>query len=213
MARTGGSFVLADLADPGAAERIVAHSVAEHGRLDAVVANAGVGYAGDFLEMAPDRVGEIVDVNVRAPMLVARAGIAAIRTTGRLDATRSGAIVFVSSIAGVVGVPGESVYSASKAAVDAFAECLREELRGDRTPISVSTVVPGVVSTDFLRDRGVPYDRRFPRPMTPERVASVVVGAVESGADRLVEPRWLVVPARLAATTPRLYRALARRFG
>jgi len=62
--------------------------------------------------------------------------------------------VFVSSIAGAVGVPGESVYSATKAALEAFAPLLREELRG--AGISVSTVLPAAVDTDFFSTRGQP---------------------------------------------------------
>jgi short-subunit dehydrogenase len=210
-AETGGSVVVADLADPAAPDRIVAHAVAEHGRLDALVANAGVGYAGEFAAMPAERVGYLVDVNVRAPMLLGLAAVNAIMATRADAGGRGGAVVFVSSIAGAVGVPGETVYSASKTAVDAFATSLREELRP--AGITVSTVAPGVVDTGFFESRGAPYDRSFPRPITPERVAAIVVRALETGVERQIEPRWLAVPARLAAVTPRLYRRLARRFG
>ncbi len=209
--RIGGSVVAVDLREAGSADAVVGHALAEHGRLDVVVANAGVGYVGRFAEMPAEQITELVDLNVRAPMLLARAAIEAITATGRLDGSRRGAVVFVSSIAGAVGVPGEGVYSATKAAVDAFATVLREECRAEH--ISVSTVVPGVVATDFLRNRRIPYDRRFPRPIPADRVARAVVEAVETGAERLVRPRWLAVPARFEATSPRLYRRLARRFG
>ena len=59
----------------------------------------------------------------------------------------------------------------------------------------------------------VPYDRRFPRPIPPSRVAEAVVEAIATGRERRVEPRWLAFPARLSATAPKTYRALARRFG
>jgi short-subunit dehydrogenase len=108
-----------------------------------------------------------------------------------------------------VGVPGESVYSATKAAVESFAVVLREELRADG--VGVSTVLPGVVDTGFFERRGVPYDRRFPRPMPPERAARAVVAALESARERTVVPRWLALPAWLAAAAPGPYRALARR--
>jgi short-subunit dehydrogenase len=207
VAETGGSSVVTDVASPASATEIVAHTMGRYGKLDAVVANAGVGYVGDFGRMPETDIARLVDVNVRAPLLLARAAVASIRAAGG----RGGAIVFVSSIAGAVGVPGESVYSATKAAVDAFASVLQEELRQDG--ISVSVVVPGVVATRFLESRQVPYDRRFPRPLPADRVARTVVRALETGADRLVVPRWLEVPSRLAATAPRLYRRLARRFG
>jgi short-subunit dehydrogenase len=210
-AEIGGSVVVTDLAEASSAETIVARTLARHGRIDGVVANAGIGYVGDVAEMPMDQLARLVDVNLRAPLLLARAAVASMLDAARGDPAYGGALVFVSSIAGAVGVPGESVYSATKAGLDAFATVLREELRDD--PISVSTVVPGVVATRLLEERRVPYDRRYPRPMPPERVARSVVHALETGADRLVVPRWLVVPSRLAATTPRLYRRLARRFG
>jgi short-subunit dehydrogenase len=102
------------------------------------------------------------------------------------------------------------VYSATKAAVESLAVVLREELR----PVgaAVSTVLPGVVDTEFFARRGVPYDRRFPRPVPPERVARAVVAALESGRARTVVPRWLGLPAWLSAAVPGPYRALARRF-
>lgn len=206
-AELAGSFIVADLAEPAAAERIVAEAIAQHGRLDIIVANAGVGYAGEFAHMPAERIIELIDVNVRAPMLLARAGIAALRES---DAPIRG-IVFVSSIAGAVGVPGESVYSASKAAIESFATVLREEVRADG--ISVSTVLPGVVATEFHDRRQVAYERRYPRPMPAERVANVIVATLEDRHDRRVEPRWLAFPARFAATAPGLYRRLARRFG
>lgn len=201
----GSSFVV-DLRDVASAAAVVAHTMTAHGRLDAVVINAGVGHAGPVLEMGPRRTAELVDLNVRGALMLAAAGAEAITRHGD-----GGAIVFVSSIAAAVGVPGESVYSATKAAVESFAPLLSEELRGHG--ITVSTVLPGVVDTDFFERRGAPYDRRFPRPIPPARVAAAVVKAVEDGTPRQVVPRWLSVPARLSATAPRLYRVLARHLG
>jgi NAD(P)-dependent dehydrogenase (short-subunit alcohol dehydrogenase family) len=193
--------VVADAADPAAAPALVAAAVDRHGRLDAVVANAGLGWAGEFAAMDPARITELVDVNLRAPMLLARAALPVLR--------RPGALVFVTSIAGLVGVPGETVYSVTKAGLETFATLLREEVDG----VTVSTVAPGAVDTGFFTTRGVPYDRSFPRPIPPRRVADAVVEAIATGRERQVEPRWLAVPARLSATLPKTYRALARRFG
>ncbi|HEX7269329.1 MAG TPA: SDR family oxidoreductase [Streptosporangiaceae bacterium] len=195
------STVVADAADPAAAPALVATAVDRHGRLDAVIANAGIGWAGEFAGMDPARITELVDVNLRAPMLLARAALPVLR--------RPGALVFLTSIAGLVGVPGETVYSVTKAGLETFATLLREELDG----ITVSTVAPGAVDTAFFTNRGVPYDRSFPRPIPPGQVAEAVVEAIATGRQRRVEPRWLAVPARLSATVPKTYRALARRFG
>jgi len=195
------STVVADAADPAAAPALVAAAIDRHGRLDAVVANAGIGWAGEFAGMDPARITELVDVNLRAPMLLARAALPVLR--------RPGALVFLTSIAGLVGVPGETVYSVTKAGLETFATLLREEVDG----ITVSTVAPGAVDTGFFATRGVPYDRSFPRPIPPGQIAEAVVEAIATGRQRPVGPRWLAVPARLSATVPKTYRALARRFG
>jgi short-subunit dehydrogenase len=155
--------------------------------------------------MTAERVCDLVDINLRAPILLARAALAPMLAQG------SGALVFISSIAAGVLVPRESVYSATKAAVEAFAEPLREELRG--TGITVSTVAPGVVDTRFFDDRGEPYERRFPRPVAPEVIATAVVRSIEDGRRHTVVPRWLGVAPRVRAIAPGFYRALARRFG
>jgi NAD(P)-dependent dehydrogenase (short-subunit alcohol dehydrogenase family) len=194
------STVVADLTDPAAAEALVQTAIGRHGRLTAVVASAGVGWAGSFAEMDPAKITELVDVNLRAPMLLARAALPV------LD--RPGALVLLTSIAGLVGVPGETVYSVTKAGLETFATLLREEVEG----ITVSTVAPGAVDTGFFDTRGVPYDRGFPRPIPPEQVARAVLDAITTGRPRRVEPRWLALPARLSAAAPKTYRALARRF-
>jgi short-subunit dehydrogenase len=212
-ARCGGAVLIADLRREEAAAHLVDEVIRAFGRLDAVVANAGVGHAGPVADMTPERIAELVDVDVRAPLLLARHALAVFRGAAAAGDRRSRGLVFVTSIAGLVGVPGETVYSASKAAVESFAVLLREELRDDPTlaDVQVSTVAPGVVDTAFFSRRGVPYDRRIPRPIPAERVAAAVVAALESGRPRTVVPRWLAVPARVSAAVPGIYRALARR--
>jgi short-subunit dehydrogenase len=207
---TGGTPMTADLRDAWAIDRVVRQAREQHGRVDAVVANAGIGHAGPVAAMTAEQVAALVDVNVRATLLLARSAAVAFREQAEAGDRRPRGLVFVSSIAGAVGVPGESVYSATKAAVESFAVVLREELRAD--DVSVSTVLPGVVDTEFFQRRGAPYDRRFPRPMPPARVARAVVGALETGRPRTVVPRWLAFPAWLSSAASGAYRALARRF-
>lgn len=203
--RTGGSYVVADLRRSDAAQAVVARVLDDHGGIDGVVCAAGIGYRGAFAGMPADRLGEIIDTNLRSPLLLARAALPALLRSGE------GALVFVTSIAGLVGVPDEAAYSASKAGLAAFADLLREELRGSR--VTVSAVAPGVVDTEFFARRGAPYHRSRPRPIPPDRVARLVLRALETGPRRRVEPPWLAAPAWLSAVAPGLYRALARRWG
>lgn len=203
--QVAGSSCHVDVRDPAHADAVVAHALDRHGRLDVVVANAGIGHAGEVADMTSGRVCDLVDINLRAPILLARAALPA------LLAQRSGALVLVSSIAGQVLVPREAVYSATKAGIEAFAEPLREELRG--TGVTVSVVAPGVVATEFFAGRGEPYTRRFPRPKPPEVPAAAIVRAAERGTPHAVVPRWLGVAPRVRAVAPGIYRAMARRFG
>ncbi len=205
MCEIGGTAILGDVRDAGHADDVVRQTVGAHGRIDAAVVNAGVGYTGPFTEMPAERIDELLEVNVRAPMRLARAVLPELARHGE------GALVFVTSIAGVLLVPRESVYSATKATVEAFAELLREETRG--SGVHVGTVAPGAVATDFFATRGTPYDRSFPQPIAPEPVAAAVLRVIEDSVERAYVPGWLRGPTLLRRLLPRGYRALSRRYG
>jgi short-subunit dehydrogenase len=209
----GAIPLVADLGLAGAPDHVVDRVLERFGRLDGVVANAGVGHVGSVVDMTAERVAELVDVNVRSPLLLARRALVAFRDQAAAGNVRERGLAFVTSNAGQVGVPGETVYSAGKDAVQGFAGLLREEIRADPrlSGVAVSTIVPGVVDTDFFARRGAPYDRRWPRPVPPDRIARAVVSALERGTPRTVVPRWLALPAWWASALPRSYRFLARR--
>jgi NAD(P)-dependent dehydrogenase (short-subunit alcohol dehydrogenase family) len=194
-----------DVTDPDHAEQIVELALHTYGRVDAVVANAGIGYVGAFATMPPAQISALLDVNFRAPMLLARAALPPMIEAGH------GALVFTSSIVGVLPQPTETAYCASKTALEAFAESLREEVR--RQGITVSTIRPGVVRTAFHDKRNSPYGRRFPRPMPPEKIADIIAGMLERGTEHRTVPAWLDVATQAHRRLPWLYGPLARRFG
>jgi short-subunit dehydrogenase len=203
-ARTGATPLVADLSEPGAARELAERALARHGRVDVLVNNAGIGWAGAFAGMPAGAADAVLTVNLRAPVELTRALL-----PGMVH--RGGQLVFVGSIAGRVGVAGETVYAASKAGLDVFAESLRLELAG--SGVHVCVVVPGVVDTAFFGRRGQPYARRRPRPLPPGRVADAVVEAVSRGRAEVYLPRWLRTPVVARAVLPGAYRRLARRFG
>ena len=204
-AETGATAFPCDVRDLDHGEKLVDFARSTHGRLDIVVANAGIGYAGDFATMPDDRLVQLLDINVRAPMLLTRAAL-----PGMVE-QRSGAVVLVTSIAGTLLIEQESAYSASKAALEAFAVPLRDELHG--TGVTVSTLRPAVVATHFFDERGAPYHRRWPRPVDASRIAKAVVRAVENGPETLTVPPWLRLPMAVQRVAPRFYRSMSRRFG
>jgi short-subunit dehydrogenase len=198
---TGAVVVTGDLSDPASAATIAEQA----GPVDILVNNAGIGWAGAFLDMPGDEVARLVGVNLTAPIELTRAVLPGMLARG------AGHLMFVTSIAGRMGVAGEAVYSATKAGLDSFAESLRFELAG--TPVQVSVLVPGVVDTAFFDRRGRPYDRRRPRPLAPEVVADTLVKGIAAGRAELYAPRWLRLPVAVRGTIPGIYRRLAARFG
>jgi short-subunit dehydrogenase len=201
----GGAPLVSDLAHPGAAEQLASAAIAVHGRVDVLVNNAGVGWAGEFAAMPPDQILHLIQVDLAAALLLTRAVL-----PGMLDAAR-GHVVNVGSVAGHAGGRGEAVYAACKAGIAAFTEALRQEHSG--SPIGFSLVVPGAVSTPFFDRRGVPYVRRFPRPVPPARVAEAIVDAIRRERPQVVVPPWLDVAMRVRGAAPEVYRPLADRFG
>ncbi|WP_432139470.1 MULTISPECIES: SDR family NAD(P)-dependent oxidoreductase [unclassified Streptomyces] len=194
-----------DLTRPGADRGLADFALHHSGRMDLLVAGAGIGWAGEFSSMPASSIDEVVNVDLLATMRLVR------QLLPHMVEARAGRVVLIGSVAGSVGVRGEAVYSAAKAALAAFADALRYELRG--TGVGVTLVVPGVVDTPFFERRGAPYPRRRPRPVSPERVVDAVLRAVHRGRDEVYVPGWLRLPARVHGTVPALYRRLAARFG
>ncbi|HEU0195195.1 MAG TPA: SDR family NAD(P)-dependent oxidoreductase [Gaiellales bacterium] len=200
-ARTGGRVLVADLREPGAAARLAADA----GPLDVLVNNAGVGWSGEFAEMPPERIPELVALDLTAAMLLTREVLPGMAERGR------GHVVNIGSIAGAAGGRGEAVYAACKAGLAGFTEALRQEHASG--PIDFSLIVPGAVATAFFERRGTPYDRAFPRPVNPGRVAVAVRDAILERRAEVVVPAWLGVAMRVRGAAPELYRPLADRFG
>nr|WP_228046692.1 SDR family NAD(P)-dependent oxidoreductase [Saccharopolyspora sp. HNM0983] len=173
-------------------------------RADVLVHCAGAGFAGDFAAMPPDRVAALTELDLTAPLRLTRAALPGMLQRGR------GHLVFISSVA-ALGVPDEEVYSAAKAGLRTFAAAV--DRRCARGGVSVTTVLPGAVRTPFFAGRGRAYDRRFPRMVEPEAVATAAVRAVERGRREVFVPRWLVVADRVRGAAPRLYQWLAGEFG
>src|SRR6266480_6446609 len=112
-----------DVRDAGQVEAIVSATVAAFGRLDILVPNAGVGAYGPFLELAPDFLDEMIDVNVKGTLYAVRAALPHLLESDAAD------IVTVASEAGRRGLPYEAVYCASKFGQVGFTRALDHDLR------------------------------------------------------------------------------------
>ena len=170
-----GAVATADVTDHLAVDTAIASLVNALGPVDILVNNAGAGAYSSFMQTDVDVFERLMRLNYLGTVYATKAVLPSMIERGR------GHIVNISSIAGRIGTPFESAYSASKFAVTALTEALDVEVRP--LGIGVSMVNPGPVQTDFFDARGVPYARKSPKPVSPERVADAVISAVDK--DRL----------------------------
>jgi squalene synthase HpnC len=194
---TGGLPVPCDVGDPVAVRAAIDAIVERFGRVDVLIANAGVGAYGPFTAVTDEALESIVRTNVLGVMHAIRAAVAPMEAAGQ------GRIVLVGSIAGRIGVPLEAAYSATKHAVDGLGRALAAELAPQR--ITVTVVNLGPIDTGFAEAAGHAYARRRPRPMPAERAAAAVLAAADRGAVEAVVPRWLRMSVITDALAPSLY--------
>jgi NADP-dependent 3-hydroxy acid dehydrogenase YdfG len=160
-----------DVRDPAQVAALVAATVQEHGRLDIVVANAGVGAYGPFLELDPEQLELMIDVNLKGVVYTARAALPHLVSGG------GGDFVSLASVAGVNAFPGEAVYNASKFGQVGFVRALDLELR--EHGVRCSNICPGGVATDFAIGTGrTPDMPELAEMMSPGDVADVVLFAL-----------------------------------
>jgi NADP-dependent 3-hydroxy acid dehydrogenase YdfG len=136
--------VRCDVADWGDQQAVVAAALERFGRLDAYFANAGFGAKRGFLEESVEHWKSMIDTNVLGAALSIRATLPHFRERNR------GHMILTSSIAGRRALPG-SLYSATKHAVTAMGEALRQEVSD--TDIKVTLIEPGMVDTPFFENR------------------------------------------------------------
>ncbi len=172
-----------DVTDTPAVERLFADVAERFGGIDVLVNNAGYHSRGPALDVPADELGRMIDVNLRAPIVMTRLVLPYLQRSDRA------AVINVGSLAGRTFVPGSATYSASKCGLRAFTFSLAEELRGEG--IRVGVVSPGPIDTGFIMDDidGV-TDLTFSQPIsTAEEVADAVVALSDGGATDLPMPR------------------------
>ena len=201
-ARLGARALGVDLADRAAPERLVEDA----GPVDVLVANAALPGSGRVEDYGVDQIERVLDVNLRAPIVLARLlGVPMVQRG-------SGHLVFVSSLSGKSATEGQSLYAATKFGLRGFATSLRADLHG--TGVGVSTIFPG-----FIRDAGMFHESGATLPSyvgtrTPGDVADAVLRAIEGDlAEVDVAPLGLRAGAALAGLAPELSARLARRLG
>jgi NADP-dependent 3-hydroxy acid dehydrogenase YdfG len=178
LSRRGGDLGLeralgmaCDVRDRSAVEAAAEAVVERFGGLDIVVANAGVGAYGPFIELDPEQLEAMIDVNLKGTLYTAAA------TLPHLIAAGEGDFVSLASVAGLRAFPGEAVYNASKFGQVGFTRALDHELR--EQGVRATCVCPGGVKTDFAIGTGRERDDpELEGMLTADEVADVVLFTV-----------------------------------
>ena len=189
--RDGGKahVIVANLADDGERDGVLAQARALGGGIDILVNSAGFGWYGYGADMPWAVAREMIQTNMTA---LAHLTLAVLR---EMQVRGSGHIVNISSVAGSLPEQGTALYSATKSFVDNFTTALYRELRG--TAVRVSLLRPGPVQTEFFdRAANQPAGRRIPGErfaITPERVAARVIAVLRRPQRVAYAPGWLQV--------------------
>ena len=200
-AELDAEVVVADLTDRADVERVAARAAS----CDVLVANAGVGEDPPFDELTEDDIDFSIDVNLRAPIVLAHAYAKA-----RIDADKPGQIVLVGSLAGLAASPGTRMYNATKFGLRGFSLSFSQELEG--TGVGCTLVAPG-----FIRDAGMFHkgDIDLPsgvRTKAPQDVADGVATAItDNPTEVFVAPIELRLASTLATVAPGLSAAIQKK--
>ncbi|CAA9478518.1 MAG: hypothetical protein AVDCRST_MAG85-511 [uncultured Solirubrobacteraceae bacterium] len=166
---SGALGVECDVTQPSSVDAAVAAAVAELGGLDLVVANAGMGAYAPFLELDPEQLEQMIDVNLKGTLYTARAALPHLVSNG------SGDFVSLASVAGLRAFPTEAVYNASKFGQVGFTRALDHEMRPHE--VRCTAVCPGGVATDFALDTGRP-EEALDGMMSADEAADAVIFCV-----------------------------------
>ncbi|EME65330.1 short chain dehydrogenase [Rhodococcus ruber BKS 20-38] len=192
-ARDLGAEVKADHLDVTQREAVLdyAEAVAAHfGQVNQIYNNAGIAYHGEFERSEFKDIERIMDVDFWGVVNGTKAFLPHVVASG------DGHVVNVSSLFGLLSIPGQSAYNSAKFAVRGFTESLRQEMLIAGHPVKVSCVHPGGIKTAIARNAAVPagddqesfaqfFDRKLART-SPEDAARTIVEGVRKGRPRIL---------------------------
>jgi NAD(P)-dependent dehydrogenase (short-subunit alcohol dehydrogenase family) len=204
-AELGGEYELCDVSDRAAVTQVAASIRERHPRIHLLVNNAGIPGRAGFLEIAPERVEEVLRVNYLGTVWCLRAFLPVLEAAGRSD------VVNIVSVAGTVSW-GSGPYSASKHAQLAFSRTAAAELRS--RGVHVHTVNPGFVETEGFPQATVLRSALLRRAVVPpERVARHVLRVLDRDRGETFVPGWYRVAALAQALAPGLVSRAQARLG
>jgi uncharacterized protein len=201
----GGEWELCDVSDREQVDAVAARVLGRHAAIALLVNNAGIPARGSFMEIDPELVERVLQVNYLGGVWCLRAFLPGLQAAGREGGAHVANLV---SVAGTVAFAPAGAYAASKHAQLAFSRSTAALLRG--TGISVHTIMPGFVETEGFPQHSVLRSRMMRRfVIEPEEVAKKIVDAIEKGKRELTVP-WF--PYRLISIAQALLPGTFSRF-
>lgn len=197
-------YAVADVTVPDAMDRVADTAVREFGGFDTWVNNAGVSIFGKLTEVSLEDKRKLFDTNFWGV-------VHGCRTAVRHLSQRGGALINIGSVVSDRAVPLQSIYSASKHAVQGYTDGLRMELEHDNVPISVTLVKPSAINTPFLEHARNYMEEapNFPPPVyAPDVVAEAILECAEHPVREVTvggAGRMLAVMGMLAPRTTDMY--------
>ncbi len=201
-AEVGGKTIAADLSDAASLTDLMTQA----GGIDVLVANAALQGEGPLAGFAEDDIDSVLDVNLRAPIVLSQWAAEQMVPRGR------GRIVLIGSLAGRAASPELSMYNATKFGLRGFALAYREELRG--SGVGVSLIAPGFVDeAGMFANSGNELPTGM-RAVSPRDVAKAVLRSIDKDLGEVsVAPPELKAMSMLAVMAPRISAAMQRRLG
>ena len=199
-----------DVADSQQCVALMQQVEARFGGVDILINNAGMHSRGDLEKVPSEDLASMVDVNLRAPIVLSRAAIP------YLQKSAAGAIVMVGSLAGRAPLQGAATYSATKAGLRAFTYAIADELKP--YGINVGVVSPGPIDTGFIMDEiDHVEDIVFSQPMsTADQVATAIMALAAGDKHEIAMPKvsgWLTTISYLFPTLRRKLRPQLYKIG
>jgi len=191
-------IIVADVSKVTDCKNLVKEALKELGSVDILVNNAGYTSQGNFEDVPLNELEQMIEVNFKAPIRLTKLLIP------YLKQSPSARIINVASILGVIPIPTEAVYSATKFALRGFSYALAEELAG--THIKVCLISPGPIETPFIMDNpDKVHDLVFSPPMSsPGEIAELIIKSAQDGKMERIKPRHTGILAKIGFLLPSL---------
>lgn len=202
---TPGGFAVCDVGDRAAVDAAARRILADHGRIDIVVNNAGIPLHKTFVDCTVEELERVMQVNYFGTVYWMKAVL-----PGMIE-QRRGSIVNVASMGGAVPWAWEAGYGASKAAVIALCDATWPELR--RHGVHVGWVNPGLVRTEIFSEVSL---RHIPKSaqrtwLEPDALSRAIIDGIEHERPGMTVPRYMAMSVLARHLAPRLFRAGLRR--